>query len=125
MFESVRPGARIAILPLGDGTAPISRVTSEMLVWAAGEAGMRAESRPFRGFPVQDIDLLFAADDWVLDTLATTSGGPGSDPFARLVKGVNDGLIMLFYLKERDDLEELGYEEFFERLGLSFMGGCR
>ncbi len=118
MFDGVLPGARLGLLGLGDGSTPLSRVKTDMLVWTRVETGMEAQCLPFDGFPVQDLDLLFAGDDDVLEGLA-------GDPFTRLVERVRDGLILLFYLKERDDLEELGYEDFFERLGLTFMGPCR
>jgi hypothetical protein len=124
-FDTVRPGARMGILPLGDGAAPVTQVNTDLLVWAAGPAGMRARRPAFAGFPLDGIDLLFAAEDEVLAEFAAACRAPGADPLTRLIERVNDGRVMLFYLKERDALEALGYEALFDRLGITFMGPCR
>lgn len=121
-FEGLATGACIGVLPLGDGAAPITQVDGDMLVWTVNGAGAEARMRPFPGFPVDGIDLLFAADDAVLEDVTARLA---DDPIAELMDQVAAGLVLLFYLKGREDLEALGYEAFFEHLGIAFMGACR
>lgn len=121
-LTSLQPGAAIGLLANGDMRAPVSQLRGTMMVWAATAAGMRASKRSFAGFQEAGVDLLLVLSDAALGHLIERIEG---DPFPELSRDSGKGAVLIYYLKARDDLDDLGYEDFFAAVGLSFAGACR
>jgi hypothetical protein len=83
---------------------------------------MQVVKRPFTGFQGADVDLLLVLSDAALGNMIARIDG---DPFPKLSQDSAKGDLSIFYLKARTDLEDLGYEGFFDTVGLSFAGACR
>ncbi len=118
LFAGIKAGARIGLLPEEnfDSTA------AAMLVWEATEQGMVAAYRRFPGFDAVEVDLLFIPDH---ETLRRLHDPANPLPFADLKRKVRRRETLLYVVKPRAGLLDLGYEEFLDSLGLTFMGACR
>ena len=122
LFKPLRDGARIGLVSRGGAEGPVSDLDGPMLVWAVTHEGARAEAAAFSGFQEAGVDLLLVADDAILTGLHARLA---DDAISALVEGVNRKDVVVFYLRARGDLDDLGYEELFDELGISFMGACR
>ena len=118
IFAGMLPGSRIGLLPEEDFESP----SAMMLVWEATGNAMVADYRPFPGFAEVEVDLLFVADG---ETLRRLHDPDNPAPFAELKRKVRRRETLLYVVKPRAALLELGYEEFLDSLGLAFMGACR
>jgi hypothetical protein len=118
IFSGMLPGSRIGLLPEEDFDSP----SAMMLVWEATGRGMVAEYRPFPGFDTVEVDLLFIPDG---ETMRRLHDGANPAPLADLKRKVRRRETLLYVVKPRASLLELGYEEFLDSLGLAFMGACR
>ncbi len=118
IFAGMLPGSRIGLLPEEDFDSPLAM----MLVWEATGRGMVADYRPFPGFGEVEVDLLFIADG---ETLGRLHDRANPAPLADLKRKVRRRETLLYVVKPRAALLELGYEEFLDSLGLAFMGACR
>lgn len=119
---SLQPGAAIGLLPSDGEYIPRLGSSVDMMVWSATESGMQASKRPYAGFQDLGVDLLMVLFDEALRNLIERIEG---DPFSQLSRDSGKGTLLMFYLKERGNLVELGYEGFFDAVGLSFAGACR
>lgn len=126
-WQAVLDREAAAFAPMQDGAA-IGLVAREHLpgglgsamVWRA-EGGLgRAHLLPFQGFAKAGVDLLFAADAEALALLASES-----DPLRALKGLVRKGNLNLYIMTSKNDLQERGFEEFLDTLGLAFLGACR
>ncbi|HJP20859.1 MAG: hypothetical protein QF546_09780 [Alphaproteobacteria bacterium] len=117
MFSELENGARIGLVAreVVDGGA------GAMLVWEIGTEGVSAESLPFPGYAEARVDILWVAEE----DLVVALGEAGEDLAAVVGRGVRSGDILSFVMRPLDELAELGFEGFFESLGLSYMGACR
>ncbi len=122
LFAPLREGARIGLVSRGGADGPVSDLDGPMLVWAVTRQGARAEAAAFSGFQEAGVDLLLVADDAILAGLHARLA---DDALSTLVEHINRKDVMVFYLRARDDLDDLGYEELFDELGITFMGACR
>lgn len=118
IFAGMLPGSRIGLLPEEDFESPAAM----MLVWEATGNAMVADYRPFPGFAEVEVDLLFVADG---ETLRWLHDSTNPAPLAELKRKVRRRETLLYVVKPRSALLELGYEEFLDSLGLAFMGACR
>jgi len=118
LFAGLLSGSRIGLLPEEDFETPAAM----MLVWEATELGMVATYRPFPGFNTVDVDLLFIPNN---ETLRRLHDRTNSSPFADMKRKVRRRETLLYVVKPRASLLELGYEEFLDSLGLTFVGACR
>ena len=118
IFAGMLPGSRIGLLPEEDFESPAAM----MLVWEATGNAMVADYRPFPGFAEVEVDLLFVADG---ETLRWLHDSTNPAPLAELKRKVRRRETLLYVVKPRSALLELGYEEFLDFLGLAFMGACR
>ncbi len=118
VFAGMLPGSRIGLLPEEDFESPAAM----MLVWEATGNAMVADYRPFPGFAEVEVDLLFVADG---ETLRRLHDSTNPAPLAELKRKVRRRETLLYVVKPRAVLLELGYEEFLDSLGLAFMGACR
>ncbi len=118
VFAAMLPGASIGIIPKRDLQAP----GGKMLVWEAQQGRIVAEERGFSGIRSVGVDLLFVADDEAIEALRTLKG---SGALEEMKEFIRQGNILFYVLKTKDDLTDLGFEEFLEALGLAFAGPCR
>jgi len=118
LFAGLSAHSRIGLLPEEDFESP----GAMMLVWEAAEQGMVATYRPFPGFETVEVDLLFIPNN---ATLRRLHDGANPSPFVDMKRTVRRRETLLYVVKPRAILLELGYEEFLDSLGLTFVGACR
>ncbi len=131
LFSDMTPGSSVAIVPKeGSGIQPGKHVAGlmaadgagEMLRWEVVPDGMRAERVPYRGFQEAKVDLLFVADN---DAMEKLRGNIGDDTLSLMKRQIRAGNIMFFVMRTKYELQDAGYEEFLDTLGLAFLGACR
>ena len=134
LFTEMTPGSAVGIVPrAGSGIHPGKHVAglvnagggSEMLVWQirdGHEAGMLAIRRSYTGFKQANVDLLFVADDVALATIEDALQAETLSIMKRLIR---KGNIMFYVMKTKYQLQDAGYEDFLDSLGLAFLGACR
>lgn len=133
LFTEMTPGSAVGFVPrAGSGIQPGKHVAAlndasggEMLVWqirSGHEAGMLAIKRGYTGFQQANVDLLFVADD---DALAAMQGALQGDTLSIMKRQIRKGNIMFFVMKTKYQLQDAGYEDFLDSLGLAFLGACR
>ena len=134
LFTEMTPGSAVGVVPrAGSGIQPGKHVAglsaagggSDMLVWQirdGHEAGMLASNRGYTGFQQANVDLLFVADDAALTALREALQGDTLSIMKRLIR---KGNIMFYVMKTKYQLQDAGYEEFLDSLGLAFLGACR
>ncbi|MDH5750747.1 MAG: hypothetical protein OEY85_15660 [Rhodospirillales bacterium] len=122
-LASLRPGARIGFVVNPAAEGPVSQLRTRLLVWAVNEAGLWAECLGFNGFQdAAGIDLLMVLSPESYSRLVENLT---TNPFPGLSRDVTRGSTLIYYLKSRDDLSDLGYEDLFHSIGLTFAGACR
>jgi hypothetical protein len=114
--SGILPGRRAAVCR-ADDSEPVA-----MLTWECREGGMRACVRPFAGFEQAGVDLLFVADEVALDAMRQNLGADALGTMKRLIRRGN---LVFYVLRARRELQDAGYEEFLDSLGLAFLGACR
>lgn len=131
LFEDMTPGSSVGLIAReGSGVLPGKHVAAlrdacagaDMLAWVAGSQGMRAERRRFAGFDSAKVDLLLVADDEALGSLGSALDGDALSTMKRLIRRGN---IMFYVFRTKHQLQEAGYEDFLDSLGLAFLGACR
>lgn len=131
LFTEMVPGSSVAIVPKeGSGIQPGKHVAGlmaaegagEMLRWEVTTGGMHAEMVPYRGFQDAKVDLLFVADEEALDKLRNNIG---DETLSLMKRQIRAGNIMFFVMRTKYELQDAGYEEFLDTLGLAFLGACR
>ncbi|MBZ0143467.1 MAG: hypothetical protein KJZ92_15975 [Rhodocyclaceae bacterium] len=131
LFSEMTPGSSVAIVPKeGSGIQPGKHVAGlmaaegagEMLRWEVVPGGMHAERVPYRGFQEAKVDLLFVADDEAMEKLR---GSIGDETLSLMKRQIRSGNIMFFVMRTKYELQDAGYEEFLDTLGLAFLGACR
>ncbi|MBT3550653.1 MAG: hypothetical protein HOO19_07060 [Rhodospirillaceae bacterium] len=121
VFSAIEPGGRIGVIAAGSLAGALARYDGDIMVWAIKEDGLEVAYRPYVAGE-QMADILFVVDDQVLGGLHNASEENLSGRLSARSKG---GKMMLYFLIGRDDLEDAGYFEFLETVGLSFLGPCR
>lgn len=131
LFGDMVPGSRVGIVPRdGSGVLPGKHAgalrsacgTVEMLSWEAQDGGMRADVSLFPGIERAQVDLLFVADDTALETLQAQLQADALTAMKRLIR---QGAILFYVMRNKHELQDAGYEDFLESLGLAFLGACR
>lgn len=131
LFTDMTEGSSVGFVPRsGSGIQPGKHVAGlvgagadvEMMKWTVGADGMRCSVRPYPGFQDAKVDLLFVADDVALLTMQAALDGDTLSSIKRLIR---QGSIMFFVLRTKFELQDAGYEEFLDTLGLAFLGACR
>ena len=136
LFSDMLPGSRIGILPRsGTSLMPGKRLAGlsncefslpegKMLAWEVNGKGpgMRAEYRSCRTFEEAQADLLLVPDDAALEEIRRTLA---ADPLSTIKKMIRCGGILFFVMKNKYQLQDAGYEDFLDTLGLAFLGACR
>ena len=93
-----------------------------MLAWQLEDNGMAARIEPFAGMASTKVDLLLVADEEALETMRNELAGDTPTVIKRLIRR---GRMMFFVFKNKAQLQEAGYEDFLDSLGLAFLGACR
>ncbi|GAB4174527.1 MAG: hypothetical protein Fur0039_16490 [Rhodocyclaceae bacterium] len=133
LFVDVTDGSRVGMLPPGSAALPPGRhiaglreaaagAAAPMLTWEARGGEMRAALSAFAGFESAGVDLLFVAGDEALRGLRASLAG---DALAVMKRFIRRGDLLFYVLRARHELQEAGYEDFLDSLGLSFLGSCR
>jgi hypothetical protein len=131
LFSELLPGSAVGFVPrAGSGIHPGKHVAGvinaggegEMLTWAMEGEHMRAGLRHYSGFQDARVDLLFVADEAGLQAMREAVGG---EALTIIKRQIRKGAIMFFVMKTKFQLQDAGYEEFLDSLGLAFLGACR
>lgn len=132
LFAEMLPGSRIGILPRSAtnllpgrrlaGLAAIELPEGRMLAWETREEGVQAGYRSCLRFEEAQVDLLLVPDDAALEAILAALGG---DALAVMKKMIRRGNMLFFVMRAKHELQEAGYEDFLDSLGLAFLGACR
>ena len=131
LLSELVPGSAVGFVPrAGSGIQPGKHVAGvmnaggagQMLTWAMADDGMRADIREYSGFQDARVDLLFVADE---DGLAAMHEALAGETLSIIKRQVRKGSIMFFVMKTKYQLQDAGYEDFLDSLGLAFLGACR
>lgn len=117
MLPGVESGGKVGVLP----KQQLAVSGGEMVVWEKTDAGVVASRQAFQGFRGTNADLLFVADE---DALLNLWGDSRKDPIKKLREGIRNGSVMLYFLRSKKELLDLGYEDMVDQLGLP-LAGCR
>ena len=133
LFAELVDGARMGLVA-HPGFAPGGRRRAGLDAAAANYAGMpmlafeaaggRVEvtRERFESFDQAGLDLLFVADEKARAELAAT---PPLATLRAMKRLIRRGEVMFFVLRPRHELQDAGYEDFLESLGIPFLGSCR
>ena len=113
--SGILPGKRL------EGVQVVATEVS-MMAWEVENGGMSARIEGFSGMSSTRVDLLLVADQDAIDTMRSELGGSMLTTIKRLIRRGN---IMFFVFKNKAQLQDAGYEDFLESLGLAFLGACR
>jgi len=118
IFADMLPGASLGILPKKELESPIGT----MLTWVRQADKMEVAYQSFTGFQNTSVDLLIVADDEALESLHSQAQ---DNTFNEMREQISNGNILLYVMKIKDELLDLGYEDLIEVLGIPFLGACR
>lgn len=130
LFTEMLPGSAVGFVPrAGSGIHPGKHVAGlmnaggegEMMAWEAGD-GMRASLRRYSGFQDAKVDLLFVAEDGAIEAMRNALQG---DTLSIIKRQIRQGGIMFYVMRTKYELQDAGYEDFLDNLGLAFLGACR
>ena len=131
LFSELVPGSAVGFVPReGSGIHPGKHVagvmnaagSGQMLTWAMEGERMYAKVRDYTGFQDARVDLLFVADDEGLQAMRDALEG---ETLSIIKRQIRKGAIMFFVMKTKYQLQDAGYEDFLDSLGLAFLGACR
>ena len=131
LFSELLPGSAVGFVArAGSGIHPGKHVAGvinaggagEMLTWSMDGARMRAALKGYAGFQDAGVDLLFVAD---AEGLAAMREAVAGEALSVVKRQIRAGTIMFFVMKTKYQLQDAGYEDFLDSLGLAFLGACR
>ena len=136
LFSEMVPGSSVGFVARsGSGIMPGKHAAGlksaqgdgQMLAWeipadSSHAAGMRASFRAYSGFEDTNVDLLFVAEDTGLQAMRDALAG---DALSIMKRQIRKGAIMFYVMRNKYQLQDAGYEEFLDTLGLAFLGACR
>lgn len=133
LFSEMVPGSSVGFVARsGSGIMPgkhaaglkSAQGVGQMLAWEipADNSGMRATFKGYTGFEDTQVDLLFVAEDAGLQAMRAALAG---DALSIMKRQIRKGAIMFYVMKNKYQLQDAGYEEFLDTLGLAFLGACR
>jgi hypothetical protein len=131
LFSEMLPGSAVGFVPrAGSGIQPGKHVAGlmasggegEMMAWEVGGDGMQASLRRYAGFQDAKVDLLFVAEDAAIAAMLSALQG---NALSIMKRQIRQGGIMFFVMRTKFELQDAGYEEFLDSLGLAFLGACR
>ena len=133
LLASLSDGARMGFIaqagftPLGRRRAGLDAAVAQnggatMLAFDAVNGRIEVSVDRFESFEEARLDLLFVADDSARTELAAT---PAPTRLRAMKQLIRRGGVRFFVLRTRHELQDAGYEEFLESLGIPFLGSCR
>ena len=133
LFASLRDGARMGFIaqpgfaPLGQRRAGLDEAAAQhagatILAFDAANGRIEVTTERFESFEEAELDLLFVADEEARAELAATPALTRLRAMRRLIRR---GSVRFFVLRTRHELQDAGYEDFLEWLGIPFLGSCR
>ena len=130
LFVEMQQGSRIGFVSReASGILPGKRLEGvqvatevSMLAWQLESDGMSARIERFAGMASTQVDLLLVADAEAMTTMLDQLDGDMPTAIKRLIRR---GRMMFFVFKNKAQLQDAGYEDFLESLGLAFLGACR
>jgi hypothetical protein len=133
LFASLSDGARMGFIaqpgfaPLGRrraglDAAVVQHAGTAMLAFCAAKGRIEVTVERFASFEETELDLLFVADEAARAELAAAPAPTRLRAMKRLIRR---GSMRFFVLRTRHELEDAGYEDFLESLGVPFLGSCR
>jgi hypothetical protein len=131
LFSELLPGSAVGFVPrAGSGIHPGKHVAGvmnaggegQMLTWSMDGQRMRANIRQYAGFQNARVDLLFVADEAALQAMREAVHG---ETLSIIKRQIRKGAIMFFVMRTKFELQDAGYEDFLDSLGLAFLGACR
>lgn len=131
LFSEMLPGSAVGFVPrAGCGIPPGKHVAGimgatgegEMMTWEVAAVGMRASLRRYAGFQDAKVDLLFVAEDAAIAAMQEAMRG---ETLSIMKRQIRQGGIMFYVMRTKYELQDAGYEEFLDNLGLAFLGACR
>ncbi len=130
LFVDMQTGSRIGIvsreasgiLP-GKHSAGLQMAAEvPMLAWQVEDVGMAARIEHFAGMSSTGVDLLLVAD---ADAMAAMRDQLDGDMLTAIKRLIRRGSMMFFVFRTKAQLQDAGYEDFLDSLGLAFLGACR
>ena len=133
LFAPLADGARMGFIaqpgfaPLGRRRAGLDAAGAQhagapMLAFDAANGRIAVSVERFESFEEAGIDLLFVADEEARTELAAAPAAARLRAMRRLIRR---GGVRFFVLRTRHELQDAGYEDFLDSLGLAFLGACR
>ncbi len=133
LFADLADGARMGLIaqpgftPAGRRRAGLDAAAANcaampMLAFEARSGRIVVAPATFAGFEAAGFDLMFVADEEARSELAATPADATLRAMKRLVRR---GGVMFYVFRNRHELQEAGYEDFLDSLGLAFLGACR
>ncbi|MCX7150324.1 MAG: hypothetical protein NTY05_13100 [Rhodocyclales bacterium] len=130
LFVEMQQGSRIGFVSReASGILPGKRLEGvqvatevSMLAWQLENDGMSARIERFAGMSSTKVDLLLVADEDAMATMFDQMEGDMPTAIKRLIRR---GRMMFFVFKNKAQLQDAGYEDFLDSLGLAFLGACR
>lgn len=131
LFADMNAGSALGFVPRsGSGIQPGKHVAGlvdcnagvPMMKWQSHGSGMVVGLQDYHGFQEAGVDLLFVVDDEALQAVRAALDGDALSQIKRLIR---QGSIMFFVLRTKFELQDAGYEELLDTLGLAFLGACR
>jgi hypothetical protein len=130
LFVEMQQGSRIGFVSReASGILPGKRLEGvqvatevSMLAWQLEDGGMSARIERFAGMSSTKVDLLLVADEEAMATMLDQLDGDMPAAIKRLIRR---GRMMFFVFKNKAQLQDAGYEDFLDSLGLAFLGACR
>jgi len=117
IFSEIKINGKIGILPRNsDGSEG-----STIQVWEILEDSIRVSLQPFLGFRDASADLIFLLESSALEEIYRHLK---NELLIGLRKQIRHGKALLFLMKGRDYLIDMGYEELIEYLGIPCLGTC-
>jgi hypothetical protein len=126
------PGSTVGLVPReGSGIQPGKHVAGlantggeevPMMAWTIADGGMVANRACYRGPKDTKVDLLLVVGERARDELGKIAAEDGLPTIKRLIRS---GDILFFVFRTKFELQDAGYEDFLDTLGLAFLGACR
>ena len=133
LFAELADGARMGLIaqpgfaPGGRRIAGLDAAAANcggmpMLAFDAAAGRIAVTLERFESFDQAGLDLLFVADEEARAELAAT---PPASTLRAMKRLIRRGNVMFFVFRTRHELQDAGYEDFLDSLGLAFLGACR
>ncbi len=130
LFVEMQQGSRIGIVSReASGILPGKRLEGvqtsaevPMLAWQVEDGGMAARIERFAGMSSTRVDLLLVAD---ADAMAAMQNQLNGDMLTAIKRLIRRGSMMFFVFRTKAELQDAGFEDFLDSLGLAFLGACR